>query len=126
MKISKKALLLPAFAAMLALPTLEAAAKCTVTLKFVNKNSKDATALGAKSQSRINGGLWSKMNFSNVTVKPGQSKTVPWTLKMSCGGSKKRDLRIKYQESGTNQIYQENVDNIDIEDGLTYTVTLKH
>lgn len=112
--------------AALAGGAVSANAKCTVTLKLKNTNSGTITVLGDESQSRVNGLTWSKMNFSNTVIQAGQTRDVPWTTNFSCGGSAKRDLRFKYQQSGSNNIYEEMKDNVDIEDGLSYSVTLNH
>jgi hypothetical protein len=103
-----------------------AAAKCTVTLKLTNGESGKITVLGNDSQARVNGGLWSKMGFSNVTIDAGDVRDVAWTTNFSCGGSAKRDLRFKYQKASDNQVLQEMVDNIDISDGGTVRVTLNN
>jgi len=101
-------------------------AKCTLTLRFTNNNAAAATVLGSSSQVRVNGGLWSKMNFNNVVVQPGATGVASWTTNMSCGGDAKRDFRIKYEDQGDNATYQENKDNIDIFDGQTLTFVLEH
>jgi len=100
-------------------------AKCTVTLKITNDNDKKVTVLGNDSQARVNGGLWSKMGFQNTVIKAGESADVPWTTNMKCGGSAKRDLRFKYQEPN-NAVFEEMVNDIDISDGGTVRVKLKH
>ncbi len=105
-------------AALLAIPN--AHAKCTVTLEFTNSGSHAITVLGNDSQARVNGELWSKMNFHNVTVQPGETGHTSWTTDMSCSGHAKRDLRFKYQDSADSNIYEKMVDNVDIDDGLTY------
>jgi hypothetical protein len=97
-----------------------ASAKCTVTLKFTNNDSHEVTMLGNDSQSRVNFGTWSKMGFANVVIQPGATASTSWTTNMSCGGSAKRDLRFKFQDSGDSNKYEKMVDNVDIDDGLTY------
>jgi hypothetical protein len=101
-----------------------AAAKCTVTLKMTNGEASTITVLGNDSQARVNGGLWSKMGFSNTAIAADATRSVPWTTNMSCGGSTKRDLRFKYQKG--NQVFEEMVDNIDLSDGGTVLVTLNN
>ena len=98
----------------------EASAKCTVTLKFTNDNAHEITVLGNDSQSRVNGGTWSKMGFNNVVIQPSATGNTSWTTNMSCGGNAKRDLRIRYQDSGDSNKYTMLVNNVDIDDGLTY------
>jgi len=93
----------------------EASAKCTVTLKFTNGNPNAITVLGNDSQSRVNGGWWSKMNFHNVTVNPGSTGVSTWTSNMSCGGNAKRDLKFMYTDSGDSGKYIEQLDNRDID-----------
>lgn len=112
-------------AAMLVATGLPASAKCTVTLKMTNGNAGHITVLGNDSQSRVNGGLWSKMSFTNTAIDGGQTRSVPWTTDLSCGGSAKRDLRFKYLKAANNQVFEEMVDNIDLSDGQTVRVTLK-
>jgi hypothetical protein len=107
-------------AAVLLSTTANADAKCTVTLKFTNNESHEITVLGNDSQARVNGGTWSKMGFHNVTIQPGDTGNTSWTTNMSCGGSAKRDLRFKFQDSGDSNIYEKMIDNVDIDDGLTY------
>jgi len=114
------------FAAAVALCTLPAFAKCNVTLKMTNGNGDKITVLGSDSQSRVNGGTWSKMSFQNTAIQAGDSADVPWTTNMSCGGSTKRDLRFKYQAAPNNAVFEEMVDNIDLSDGGSVRVTLKH
>lgn len=100
-------------------------AKCTLTLKFNNNDAHTITVLG-KSQVRVNGGWWSKMNFNDVTIKSGESGTASWTTNMSCSGNAKRDFRIKYEDKSDNATYQNaNKTNIDIYDGQTLTWGLK-
>jgi hypothetical protein len=101
-------------------------AKCTVTLKFTNNDAHEITVLGNDSQVRVNGLTWSKMSFNDVTVQPGAAGNATWTTNMSCGGNAKRDLRFKYQDSGDGNKYQKTVNNVDIEDGLTYTYAFKN
>ncbi len=103
-----------------------ASAKCTVTLKFTNNDAHEITVLGNDSQSRVNGLTWSKMGFNDVTVQPGATSNATWTTNMSCGGNAKRDLRFKYQDSGDGNKYQKTVNNVDIEDGLTYSYSIKN
>jgi len=112
-----------ALALLAASPTF---AKCTVTLKMTNGNSEKITVLGADSQSRVNGGTWSKMSFQNTEIKAGDNTDVPWTANMSCGGSAKRDLRFKYQSAPNNAVFEELLDNIDLVPGGNVRVTLKH
>jgi hypothetical protein len=100
--------------------TPQADAKCTVTLEFTNSGAHAITVLGNDSQARVNGGTWSKMSFHNVTIQPGSTGHTSWTTNMSCGGGAKRDLRFKFQDSGDSNIYEKMVDNVDIDDGLTY------
>jgi len=113
-------------AAAIALCALPAFAKCNVTLKMTNGNADKITVLGNDSQARVNGGTWSKMSFQNTAIKAGDQADVPWTTNMSCGGSAKRDLRFKYQVAPNNAVFEEMVDNIDISDGGSVRVTLKH
>lgn len=104
-----------------------ALARCTLTLKFKNNDRHSITVLGGKSQVKVNGGLWSKMNFGNITVSPGQTKTASWTTNMSCGGNAKRDFRIKFEDKGDNQTYSDtSKHDIDIYDGQTLTWALKN
>ena len=120
MSIIKTTLLCSTLSCALLLSAAEASAKCTVTLKFTNNDTHDITMLGNDSQARVNGGTWSKMGFNNVTIKPGATGSTSWTTNMSCSGNAKRDLRFKYQDSGDSNIYPKMVDNVDIDDGLTY------
>ncbi len=101
-------------------------AKCTVTLKFTNNDAHEITVLGNDSQSRVNGMTWSKMGFNDVTIQPGATRNATWTTNMSCGGNAKRDLRFKYQDSGDGNKYQKTVNNVDIEDGLSYVYSIKN
>jgi hypothetical protein len=101
-------------------------AKCTVTLKFTNNDTHEITILGNDSQARINGLTWSKMSFNDVTLQPGATGNATWTTNQSCGGNAKRDLRFKYQDAGDGNKYQKTVNNVDIEDGLTYTYSFKN
>ena len=101
-------------------------AKCTVTLKFTNNDTHEITVLGSDSQSRINGLSFSKMNFNDVTIQPSGTGNATWTTNQACSGNAKRDLRIKFQDAGDGNKYQKNVNNVDIEDGLTYAYTLKN
>lgn len=120
MSIVKKSVLLSALSCALLFSAAEASAKCTVTLKFLNNDTHDITMLGNESQARVNGGTWSKMSFNNVVIKPGATGSTSWTTNMSCGGNAKRDLRLKYQDSGDGNTYPRMVDNVNIDDGLTY------
>jgi hypothetical protein len=104
----------------------QASAKCTITLKFTNNNANAIEVLGSESQSRVNGGLWSKMNFQNVTIQPGQTGSTSWKTNMSCNGNALRDLRIKYRDLGDNVKYQENYNDHDFDDGDTVTIPLEH
>lgn len=101
-------------------------AKCNVTLELKNGNAKDVTALGSDSKAKVNGGTWSKMNFGNVTIPAGATRDVAWVTNMSCSGNAKRDLKIAYQEKGSNQTYEEHKDDINVEPGVAVQVTLKH
>lgn len=101
-------------------------AKCTVTLKFTNNDTHEITVLGGDSRSRVNGLTWSKMNFNDVTIQPGNTGNASWTTNMSCGGNAKRDFEFKYQDSGDGAKYVKTVNNIDIENGLTYAYTIKN
>lgn len=101
-------------------------AKCNVTLKLTNGNAAKITVLGEDSQARVNGGTWSKMNFQATAIPPGETRDVPWTTNMSCGGNAKRDLRFKYQQASNNNVYTELVENVQIDDGATERFTLKH
>lgn len=103
-----------------------ALAKCTLTVKFKNTDSRTITVLGSKSQVRVNGGLWSKMRFGTLTIKAGKTKSASWTTNMSCGGNAKRDFRIKFESKRNNQTYSDTSKNdIDIYDGQTLTWKLK-
>ena len=101
-------------------------AKCTVTLKMSNGNGEKITVLGDDSQSRVNGGFWSKMKFHNTPIAAGASAETPWSPDMSCCGSAKRDLRFKYQSAPSNAVFEEVLNNIDVVDGVAVHVTLKH
>lgn len=104
-----------------------ASAKCTLTVKFVNNDRHQITVLGSESQVKTNGGTWSAMNFGNVQVAPGANGTASWTTNMSCGGGAKRDFRIKFKDSGNDQIYSDTSHtDIDIYDGETLTWKLKN
>jgi len=105
---------------------LPAQAKCNVTMELKNGNAKAVTALGSESKSRVNGGTWSKMNFGNVTIQPGATRDVAWVTNMSCSGNAKRDLKVSYQETGSNQTFEEHKDDINIEPGVAVQMTLKH
>jgi len=102
------------------LAAIPAGAKCTVTLKFNNTDTHEITVLGDESQSRVNGGTYSKMNFQNVVIAPGGEGATSWKTNMSCGGNAKRDLRFKYRDSSDNNKYEKMVHNVDIDDGVTY------
>ena len=122
----KSSLLALSLSGVMLIAATGAYAKCTVTLKFTNNDAHEITVLGNDSQVRVNGLTWSKMSFNDVTVQPGATANATWTTNMSCGGSAKRDLRFKYQDSGDGNKYQKTVNNVDIEDGLTYTYALKN
>jgi hypothetical protein len=112
--------------AALAIAAAPVFAKCTVTLKMTNGNADKITVLGADSQARVNGGTWSKMNFQNTSIAAGDEADASWKTNMSCGGSALRDLRFKYQSAPSNTVYEEMVYNIDLVDGGSVRVTLKH
>ncbi len=118
--------LLAACAALL-MTSGAASAKCTLTLKFNNNNpSGKIVVLGKESQVRVNGGTWSKLNFADVTVKSGKSGSASWKTNMSCGGSAKRDFRIRFEDKRDNVIYTNTrKNNIDIYDGQRLTWGLK-
>jgi hypothetical protein len=101
-------------------------AKCNVTVELTNKNPNTVTVLGDESKARVNGGTWSKMNFGNATIAAGKTKDVSWVTNMSCNGGAKRDLRIAYQQTGSNQTYEEMKNDIDVEPGVAVQVKLKH
>jgi hypothetical protein len=101
-------------------------AKCDVTLKFTNNDTHEIRVLGDDSQARINGLTWAKMRFPDVPIKPGDTGNTTWQTHQSCGGKAKRDLRIKFQDTGDNNIYEKFVSNVDIDPGLTYSYTLKN
>jgi hypothetical protein len=122
----KRSLMALSLSAPMLLAATGASAKCTVTLKFTNNDAHEITVLGNDSQSRVNGLTWSKMGFNDVTVQPGATSNATWTTNMSCGGNAKRDLRFKYQDSGDGNKYQKTVNNVDIEDGLTYSYSIKN
>lgn len=104
-----------------------ALAACTLTLRFTNYDSHRLTVLGSESQVRVNGGTWSKMNFNNVSLAPGETKTASWTSNMSCGGGAKRDFRIRFEDTGDNAMYSNaNKTDIDIYDGQTLTWVLQN
>ena len=105
-----------------------AEAKCTLTLKFKNDNPSHAIrVLGAESQVRVNGGTWSKMQFNNATVDPGQTESRSWTTNMSCSGNAKRDFRVKFEDMENNVIYSDtDKSNIDIHDGQELIFGLKN
>lgn len=117
---ARKISLFTVFACGLLAAAFPASAKCTVTLKFTNNDSHEITVLGSDSQSRINGGVYSKMEFPDVVIAPGHTGVASWTTNMSCGGHTKRDLRFKYRDSGDNDKYEKMVANVDIDDGVTY------
>jgi hypothetical protein len=101
-------------------------AKCTVTLKFTNNDTHEITILGNDSQARINGLTWAKMSFNDVTLQPGATGNATWTTNQACSGNAKRDLRFKFQDAGDGNKYQKTVNNLDVEDGLTYSYTFKN
>jgi hypothetical protein len=104
----------------------EVSAKCSIILEFKNNDSHKITVLGDDSQSRVNGGLWSKMNFNDVTLEPGDIKTASWTPNMSCNGNAKRDVRFKYIDKNNNVKYPNLVNNIDFDDGQRYQFAFKN
>lgn len=112
--------------ALLCLLAGAAQAKCNVTLELKNSNAKSVTVLGDKSKARINGLPWAKMNFGDITIGPGDTRDASWVTNQSCSGNAKRDLRIAYQEKGSNQTYEEHKDDINVEPGVAVQVTLKH
>jgi hypothetical protein len=114
----------PALVALLAASAAQA--KCNVTLELKNSNDRQITVLGSDSKAKVNGGTWSKMNFGNITIPAGQTRDASWVTNMSCSGNAKRDLKIEYQESGSNQTYTEHKDDINVEPGVAVQVTLKH
>ncbi len=119
----------PLAAAVVTLALIDAGAaqaKCNVTVELANKNAKSVTTLGNKSKARVNGGTWSKMNFGDVTIPAGATKDVSWVTNMSCSGDAKRDLRIAYQESGSNQTFEEHKDDVNVEPGVAVQINLKH
>lgn len=120
----------PAIAAAIALLALSAAgaaqAKCNVTVELTNNNARSVTTLGSKSKARVNGGTWSKMNFGDVSIPSGATRDVSWVTHMSCGGNARRDLRIAYQESGSNQTYEETRNDVNVEPGVALQIRLKH
>jgi hypothetical protein len=101
-------------------------ARCTVTLKLTNSNSATITVLGDESQSRIHGGWYSAMGFDDAVLAGGARTDLPWKSKMSCGGSALRDLRIKYKEATTGKVFEELKPDIDLVDGGSVSITLKH
>lgn len=104
-----------------------ALAACTLTLRFTNNDSHRLVVLGSESQVRVNGLTWSKMNFNNVSVEPGETKTASWTTNMSCGGDAKRDFRIMFEDTNDNALYlNANKTDIDIYDGQTLTWSLQN
>lgn len=118
-------LAIAAFAfAVIAAPA--AHAKCNVTVELTNNNAETVTALGGKSKARVNGGTWSKMNFGDVKIASGKTKDVAWVTNMSCDGNAKRDIKIAYQQNGSNQTYEEVKNDINVEPGVAVQVTLKH
>jgi hypothetical protein len=104
----------------------QASAKCNITLRFTNNNANAIEMLGSESQSRVNGGTWSKMNFQNVTVQPGATGSTSWKTNMSCNGNALRDLRLKYRDQGDSVKYQENFNDHDFDDGDTVTISIEH
>ena len=124
--MSAKRVLFLAVPCVLLAAAIPAGAKCTVELKFTNNDSHEITVLGSNSQSRINGGVYSKMNFPDLVLAPGATGSSAWTTNMSCGGHTKRDLRFKYRDSGDNNKYEKMVSNVDIDDGVTYTYAIKN
>ena len=122
----KRSLMTLSLSGLMLVAATGASAKCTVTLKFTNNDAHEITVLGNDSQSRVNGLTWSKMGFNDVTVQPGATSNATWTTNMSCGGNAKRDLRFKYQDSGDGNKYQKTVNNVDIEDGLAYSYSIKN
>ena len=124
--MNTRTLLAISLSSVLLLAASTASAKCTVTLKFTNNDTHAITIFGNDSQSRINGLTWSKMGFNDVTLQPGQTGNATWTTNQSCGGNAKRDLRFKYQDDGDNNTYQKTVNNLDVNDGATYSYTFKN
>jgi hypothetical protein len=119
--------ILPGLFAAAALSLVPSAhAKCTVTLKFTNNDTHDINILGNDSQARINGLTWSTMGFNDAGLKPGATGNASWTTNQSCGGHAKRDLRFKFQDTGDSNIYEKDVNNVDIDKGLTYSYTIKN
>lgn len=117
----------PLFAALvLGAATGAAQAKCNVTLELKNGNGREITVMGNDSKAKVNGGTWSRMNFGTLTIPAGATRDASWVTNMSCSGNAKRDLKIEYQESGSNQTYTEHKDDIDVEPGVAVQVTLKH
>jgi hypothetical protein len=113
-------------ASVLLLAATGAHAKCTVTLKFTNTDTHEITVLGNDSQARINGLTWAKMSFNDVTLQPGATGNASWTTNQACSGNAKRDLRFKFQDAGDGNKYQKTVNNLDVEDGLTYSYSFKN
>ena len=103
-----------------------ASAKCTITLRFTNNNANEIQMLGSESQARVNGGTWSKMNFSNVTIQPGATGSTSWKTNMSCNGNALRDLRLKYKDNGDQIKYTENFNDYNFDDGDTVTIPIEH
>ena len=102
-----------------------ASAKCTVTLRFTNNNSSEIEMLGSESQARVNGGTWSKMNFSNVKIQSGATGSTSWKMNMSCNGNALRDLRLKYKDNGDQIKYTENFNDYNFDDGDTVTIPIE-
>ena len=113
-------------ASVLTIGAQQASAKCNITLKFRNNNASKITMLGAESQARVNGGTWSKMNFQDVSVDPGQTVPTSWKTNMSCNGNSLRDLRLKYRDTGDNIKYTELYEDHDFDDGDTVTIDVEH
>ena len=101
-------------------------AKCTVTLKFTNNDTHEITVLGNDSKARINGLTWAKMSFNDVQLQPGETGTASWTTNQACSGNAKRDLSFMYQDSGNSNKYSKVVNNVDIDNGLTYAYSFKN
>jgi hypothetical protein len=120
MFVTKMWLLYGLLAGAMLVSVRQASAKCTVTLRFTNNNSHAITVRGDDSQARVNGGAWSKMRFQDVIIQRAATVSTSWTTDMSCGGNARRDLRIKYLDAGDNIIYSERINDVNIEDGLTY------
>ncbi len=124
--MNNRSLLALSLSTMMMFAAATASAKCTVTLRFTNTDTHAITIYGNDSQSRVNGLTWSKMGFNDVTLQPGATANATWTTNFSCGGKAKRDLRFSYQDSGDNNTYQKTVNNLDVNDGSTYSYTFKN